>query len=192
MISKEEIIIAGKFYKPHGLKGEINALCHYDADILNNGYPIIVDIDGIFVPFYAESVRPKHFAALVKLDGIDSKEDVARFVNKDFYLMRRDVSEYLHIPEDKLEQELDLIGYEVYDKNAGYVGEVTDMQDVVDYILLEVTHPDTEEVYNIPFVDEFIEEIIEPNLNEDETDGAAEKGEIHFNLPDGMLDININ
>lgn len=192
MIRKEEIIEAGKFFKPHGLKGEINVLCGYDSDILDNGYPIIVDIDGIFVPFYAESVRPKHYAALVKLDGVDSKDEVSRFVNKDFYLMRRDVSEYLDIPEDELEKELDLIGYKVYDKSAGYVGEVTDTQDLIDYILLEVTNPETDEVYNIPFVDEYITGIIDPDQEEDDAEDAPASGEIHFNLPEGMLDINKN
>lgn len=193
MISIDEIIGAGKFFKPHGLKGEINVLCDYESDILNQGYPIIVDIDGIFVPFYAESIRAKHFAALMKLDGVDSKEDVSRFVNKEFYLMRRDVSEYLDIPEDELQQELDLIGYKVFDKHAGYVGEVTDIQDVVDYILLEVTNPETNDVYNIPFVDEFIEGIENIDDNDkDETDEQSAKGEIHFNLPEGMLEINKN
>ena len=76
MIEEKDIVQAGKFLKPHGLKGELNAVLDYDAEILEEDYPLIVDMDGIYVPFYAESVRPKgHFSSLVKLEGIDSVED---------------------------------------------------------------------------------------------------------------------
>lgn len=83
MIEEKSIISAGKFLKPHGLKGELNVLVEFDSEILEEDYPIIVDVDGIYVPFYAESVRPKgHFSSLVKLQGVDSQEETGRLSTK--------------------------------------------------------------------------------------------------------------
>ena len=59
MIKKEDIVAIGKFQKTHALKGELNALLDIDGDYAADGHPLIIDIDGIYVPFYAETVRPK-------------------------------------------------------------------------------------------------------------------------------------
>ena len=58
MIYSTDIEQIGKFLKTHALKGELNAQLEIDADFLRPEIPIIMDIDGIFVPFYPESVRP--------------------------------------------------------------------------------------------------------------------------------------
>ena len=76
MITRAEISPIGKFHKTHALKGELNAVLDVEADLIDTKRPLIVDIDGIFVPFYCDSVRPKgHFSSLVKLQGIDSEAD---------------------------------------------------------------------------------------------------------------------
>lgn len=70
MITTDEITSIGKFHKTHALKGELNAMLDIDAEFLDTEHPLIMDIDGIFVPFYCETVRPKsHFSSLVKLQG---------------------------------------------------------------------------------------------------------------------------
>ena len=51
MIRLEEIAPIGIFGKTHGIKGEINLELNIDFDLENTPY-IIVDIDGIFVPFF--------------------------------------------------------------------------------------------------------------------------------------------
>ena len=68
MIKEEEIIEIGKFQKTHALKGELNALLDVGAEYLEDGNPLVIPVDGLFVPFYAESVRPKGTTSfLVKL-----------------------------------------------------------------------------------------------------------------------------
>ncbi len=59
MIKKEDIVEIGKFQKTHALKGELNALLDIDGDYAADGNALVVAVDGIYVPFYAESVRPK-------------------------------------------------------------------------------------------------------------------------------------
>ena len=188
MIEEKDIVQAGKFLKPHGLKGELNAVLDYDAEILEEDYPLIVDMDGIYVPFYAESVRPKgHFSSLVKLEGIDSVEDTRRFVNKQFYLMRRAVAELLDMEEDELRTEEEFVGFKVFDRELGYLGRVEELDTSTDNLLLLV-RPEGEEgaedpdLIYIPFNADLISEVIE---KEDPRDS-----ELHLDLPEGILDLN--
>lgn len=58
MIKLTEIAEAGIFNKPHGIKGEISATLDFDIE-LDSVECIIIAVDGIFVPFFLESVRPK-------------------------------------------------------------------------------------------------------------------------------------
>ena len=58
MIRLSEIAEVGRFNKPHGIKGEISVSINTDID-LNDVKCVIVPIDGIFVPFFLQTVRPK-------------------------------------------------------------------------------------------------------------------------------------
>ena len=53
MITEEEITSVGKLLKTHALKGEMNMMLDIDPGYLEDGNPAILDIDGIYVPFYA-------------------------------------------------------------------------------------------------------------------------------------------
>ena len=202
MIKEDEIIMVGRFFKPHGLKGELNVLTEYDSDILDHGYPMIVDINGIYVPFYAESVRPKgHFSSLVKLEHVDSEEEASPFVNREFSMLKRDVSEYLDIPEDELIVEMDYIGYKVFDSKRGYIGRVVYVDSSTDNLLLHVLPEGMEDTADnlifIPFDDNLIE--YEVDYADDDEDGGDDDGdgnddrcgEIHMILPEGLLDLNV-
>ncbi len=57
MILRTDITEAGVFNKPHGIKGEISATLDYDTD-LSDVKCIVIEIEGIFVPFFIVSVRP--------------------------------------------------------------------------------------------------------------------------------------
>lgn len=189
MIEENEIIEVGKFLKPHGLKGELNAVLDYDAEILERNFPIIVNMDGIFVPFYAESVRPKgHFSSLVKIEGVDSQEEARKFVNKIFYLRRTELASFLDVNEDELMIDEDLVGFKVYDESIGYLGRVEEIDDSTENVLLLVrpdrsdTEEDEQDILYIPFNEDLITEIIEKDDPED--------SELHLDLPKGILDLN--
>ena len=61
MITNNELLEIGKFQKTHGLQGELNVVLDQvvEGDFLEGENPVIIDIDGINVPFYPESVRTK-------------------------------------------------------------------------------------------------------------------------------------
>lgn len=183
MIERFDIQEIGKFLKTHALKGELNAVLDIDADFISPDVPLIMDIDGIFVPFYPQSVRPKgHFASLVKLQGIDSEEQARQFVNKSIYARRSDVDEFMADEagdEDTGEGAYadDLIGYAVKLDDGTDIGVIDDIDDSTDNLLFIVTSGQGDTLY-IPAAEEFITAI------------DPQQHTIEMRLPDGLLDIN--
>lgn len=179
MIKEEEISAIGKLQKTHALKGELNVMLDIDPEYLESGNPAIIDIDGIFVPFYAESVRSKgSFSYLVKFDGIDSEFEARKLVNKTVYAVKDKLKEYL---EDNYDDEYalydDLIGCTIVDVETGVIGKVVDIDSNTENELFIVETSEGNIVY-IPLTEDFIKEIDEANRT------------ILMTLPDGLLDLN--
>ena len=91
MITPDSIIRIGQLVKPHGIKGEITATLDYDID-LDLLSCIVIEIDGIYVPFFIAGVRPKSTEnVILKLDDIDHETAVKELCGKDYFAMRNDV-----------------------------------------------------------------------------------------------------
>lgn len=175
MINQDQIVEIGKFLKPHALKGELNALLDVDFDYATDGNPLVVDIDGIFVPFFAESVRPKGTeAALIKLKGVDSQDKAREFVNKEIYGIRENLMNYFDLAEDEIVD--DFMDFKIIDSKLGVIGTVVDIDDSTANVLFVVETPGNRTVY-IPVADEFIDNI------------DNERKIIETTLPQGILDI---
>lgn len=175
MIKKEDIVEIGKFQKTHALKGELNALLDVDEGYIDDGNPLIVEMDGIFVPFYAESVRPKGSESfLIKLKDIDSSESAREFVNKSVYGLRIDLLDYFDDPEMELKE--DFLDFVVIDSIAGEVGKIVDIDDSTDNVLFIVETPEGKTIY-IPVAEEFITSIDRDRMR------------VEMTLPEGLLDL---
>lgn len=179
MITKDEISAVGSLQKTHALKGELNLLLDLDPDYLQSGNPAIIDIDGIFTPFYAESVRPKgSFSYLVKFEGIDSEEKAKLLVNKTVYALRAKLKEFIseYYDEDVALYD-DLVGWTVEDESHRVIGKIIDIDTNTINELLLVEDKDGNTVY-LPFNEDFIREVNE----EDHC--------IRMSLPEGLIDLN--
>lgn len=176
MIDKNELSSIGKFQKVHGLKGELNAVFEINPDYLLNDVPVIVEVDGLMVPFFITSIRPKGSTSyLIKLDGIESEKDASAFVNKELFSLSSDLKES---GEDYFEFRNSFEGFSIIDSGSNKsVGTVIDIDDATSNILLIVDCGEEMPVY-IPFSEDLIQEI-----NENEK-------LIIMNLPEGLLDIN--
>ena len=176
MILRTDITEAGVFNKPHGIKGEISATLDYDTD-LSDVKCIVIEIEGIFVPFFIVSVRPKTAeTCLLTIDGIDSEEKARTLTGRAFYLLNSD----LPVDDPAGEEGFyasDMVGYTVTDSELGTIGEITDYNDSTDNLLFIVTTPDEKEVY-IPVADDFINEIDQDTHT------------LHTTLPQGIVDLN--
>ena len=179
MILRESIVSIGAFFKPHGIKGELSAE-------LDEGLSpaelrcVILDIDGIFTPFFIESFRPKGSSNwLIKLEGVDNESQAAAFANKEIFGVADELPE-IEGEEDGIHL-FDLIGYTLYNMADGthmrQLGEIDEIDDSTANILLHVKNADGGVVL-VPFADELVLSI-EP-----------ENKTITMQLPHGLTDLN--
>lgn len=175
MIRENDTIMVGKFQKTHALKGELNMISDIDAEYFNEGNALIVEYDGILVPYYTESVRPKGSTSyLVKLSGVDNEREASQFVNKEIHILKKDAEEW--IGEDLLDSN-ELVGYMIKDFETGEeIGQLEDIEDSTANLLFIVKKGE-EEIY-IPGNEELIEEIDDNTRT------------ITVRIPEGLIDLN--
>lgn len=180
MIEAKDITPIGKFQKTHALKGELNTILDIDHCFLLEGNSLIVEIDGIYVPFFTTGVRPKGSSSfLIKLDGIENEEEAHTFVNKTIYASKSQLAPFLNVDENDFTDSDESIGYKIVDDYSGNViGTIEEIDDTTNNLLFIVATEDGEELY-IPAAEEFIFE----------TDDDSRT--IRMRLPDGLLDLNI-
>lgn len=176
MISRDEIVEIGSYNKPHGINGEISATLLCDTEIAEKFSCFISDIDGIFVPFFAENVRPKNSQTLlVKLEGLENEDDLKLLVNKDIFVPKK---EYDEISEeyDCDEAPVDyFVGYNIYDNMTGEtIGEIIDVDDSTENVLFVVEDASGNEIL-VPAVDDLVIDI------------DSENRVLTMSLPDGLI-----
>lgn len=181
MIKEEDLTIIGKLIKPHGIKGEINAELDVDDIALENFKCIILDMDGIFVPFFISAVRPKsHFVRLIKIIDIDNESDAGELSGKNIFVLTSELSQFVSVSNDDDNVYLsELVGFDAFDINNGYIGKITDIDDSTENVLFVLEININEKIF-IPAVEDFIFEL------------NIDKKQITFDLPDGLVTLNNN
>ncbi|MDE7397172.1 MAG: ribosome maturation factor RimM [Muribaculum sp.] len=175
MITQNELFKIGSITKPHGLAGEVNVLLDDDIDT-DDLKRVAVDIDGIYVPFYIDSLRRKGaMTLLMKFDGIDSAEQAADICGNSVSVFLKDGIVDVSL-EDGQFYLSDLIGFSVCDNDGTTVGKITDIDDSTENTLFVLQSSDGKELL-IPVVEDFIEEI----SSEDKT--------LVMSLPSGLFDL---
>jgi len=167
----DDIVRIGKTTKTHGINGEI--LIKFEAGKLpaSEKEPVFLDFEGIRVPFFIENMRsPIDTEWYVVFEEVDNKTKAEKLVGVDVYVQKKNL-----VTDSNVLLIDNLVGYQVFDTKKGFIG-------ILDYIQkgaqdLMIISNNGEEIY-VPFVDEFIAEIIH------------EKKHILINTPDGLLDLN--
>lgn len=174
MITAEQLIQIGRFNSPHGINGEIAATLSEDVD-LTSLQCIVVDIDGIYVPFFIKSIRNKNATTvLLTIEDINDEKESALLANKPIFALRDqcDCCDDYDEDADGFYAE-DLIGYKATDTTGKLDGDIIAIDDSTDNVLLIVRNADGKDVM-IPAVEEFIDAI----------DQQTKK--INFDLPEGF------
>lgn len=179
MIDRNEINEIGKFQKTHALKGELNAILNIDPEYVEDGNALVIEIDGIYVPFYASSLRPKGSTSyLLKLDGVDTEQDAKQFVNKPIYAMKSELAPYFDLDEDDIHDEGDMEGFVILDSQTGEsIGTISRVDSSTENLLFIVEDADGQDIY-IPAVEDLIDGVDEARRT------------ITMRLPEGLIDLN--
>lgn len=169
MIRKEEVYKIGRLGKVHGIKGEISFLLDDDVfDRVDADY-LVLDVDGILVPFFIEEYRFKTDSnVLMKFDGIDTQERARELTGCDVYFPRA----LAENDEENLSW-AEMIGYSLVDAQSGQkIGTIAAVDDSTINILFEL-----EDGRLIPASEELITNI------------DTQKHQIEINLPEGILEL---
>ena len=169
MLKKEDFTYFGKFLKPHGTKGEITL--QSESITLGDDCDFVAcEIDGILVPFFFESTRPKNGDTIIaKIERMNSAEEVAYLTNRSAY-----------IPKEWTEDnEILSWGYfkefKAIDETAGELGKVVDIDESTINTLFVIENGNKEIL--VPVQEEFIVDIDHDNKV------------ITFSLPEGLVTL---
>ncbi|MBE6249830.1 MAG: 16S rRNA processing protein RimM [Prevotella sp.] len=169
MIKKEDVYKIGRLGKAHGVKGEVSF--QFDDDIFDTADAdyLILDIDGILVPFFMEEYRFRNDSlALVKFCDVDTQQRASELTGCDVYFPRS-------IADERAEglSLSSLVGFDLIEANGkGKVGTIAAIDDTTQNILFEL-----EDGTLIPASDDLI-------TNIDTT-----RQQITMQIPEGLLDI---
>ena len=170
MILEKEIFKAGKINKTHGVNGELN--CAIDADTIDRAEYMVLDMDGIFVPFFISNIRVKSSnSVLLTLEDIETETDARNLVGKDIYLP-------IHLMSDE-----DMLSYEYF---VGFtmvnadekLGEISFVDDQTVNILFGISAEDGDIL--LPAVEDFIMEVDNENKI------------LYTNYPNELVELNKN
>jgi 16S rRNA processing protein RimM len=174
MILEKYLVSVGKLTKTHGIKGEISIQLTNEFIYISDFSYIVCKIDGIFVPFFIEEVRPKtNTTYLLKLENINSETEAGELTGSLVFLPKEMLGD--DFPEELTWKSF--IGFLLTDKNSGFSGEITDVDDSTDNILFSVKNETGEEIL-LPANEDFI-----VDFNEKEK-------VMTVMLPEGLIDLN--
>lgn len=175
MILSDSLTAIGRVIRTHGIKGELNVEL-YDADRVTPAdlRCVIFDMDGINVPFFVGSVRPRGGqSCLMTLDDVADENAASLFVGKEVFAL----TDELPGGEDDMEGYLtleDLIGYRLFDTDGTLIGAIEDVDDSTANVLFDVERPDMTHVA-VPAA--------EPLITEVDTEAKT----LTMNLPTGLF-----
>lgn len=173
MIRRDDVYKIGKLGKPHGVKGEITFAITDDVfDRVDADY-LVLDIDGILVPFYLEEYRFKNDDnVLVKFEDIDTQEQVRAYTGCEVYFPR-----HLSDSDEENMSWAEIIGFQLVDAVSGrVVGTIDHVDDSTLNLLFEITSLEGEALL-IPANNDLIEEV------------DIEKKMIRMAIPKGLLEL---
>ena len=126
MIKQEKVYKIGRLGKSHGVRGEVSFL--FDDDVFDrvDADYLILDIDGILVPFFIEEYRFRSdTTALMKFEGIDTQERARELTGCDVYFPRN-----LAASDDDSISWSAIVGFDIIDasteKSIGRIASIDD------------------------------------------------------------------
>ena len=167
MIKESEVYRIGRLGKAHGIKGEVSF--QFDDDVFDrvDADYLVLDIDGILVPFFMEEYRFRSDSVcLVKFCDVDTQQRASELTGSNVYFPRA-----LADDDDESLSLASLVGFTIVSAPDGFpVGTIAAIDDQTSNILFEL-----EDGTLIPANDDLIIDI------------DTTKRQITMSLPEGLL-----
>ena len=168
----DDMVCIGSVYRTHGLKGELKLTL--ERDHLPDSFQpevLFIKVEPTPVPFFLSAFKfLEGKNALVKLEGIDSREEAAKFLKKDIFVPLEQVN-FAEETQDFTK----LVGYTLQDESMGDLGTITDILDMPMQQVAQIEYKG--------------HEVMIPLMNETVLDIDNKKQILHVKIPEGLLDL---
>lgn len=175
MIQYKDVFKIGRFYKPHGISGEITFAFTDDVFDRTDAPYWLIEIDGILVPFFLESYRFRsETTALVKMQDVDDEKEAALLSDRDVYYPKSYADE--SAPEEDTSWHF-YTGFSLVDQQTGQVvGTIDEVDESTINALFLVKSGD--QSFIIPATAALI---VDKNLKD---------RVLYMNIPEGLLHLD--
>lgn len=170
MIRQKDVYKIGLLHKPHGVAGELSFSFTDDSFDQDEVEYLILDMDGILVPFYIESYRFKgESTAIIKFEEVDTAEQARKFTNVAVFLPKHQA-----IVSEEISTWQYFLHFKVYNEQGEEIGEITHIDDATMNILFYINTPQGEIL--LPAHEELIVDI------------AHDTKKIFMQIPAGLME----
>lgn len=171
-MGSNQFVEIGTIQRTHGVGGEFQVIWNDDFYLEEqNLESVFIEFDGIPVPFFIASIRPKgEDKALVKFDDIEDVDTADELVGLKMLIPADEITK-----SDELLMS-DLVGYALCNAQNQHIGNIVDYQEYQSNSVFTVLHHSGKEVM-IPATDELIVEF------------DTEKKIIIMEIPEGLIDL---
>jgi 16S rRNA processing protein RimM len=163
----------GYISKTHGLKGHIilrlNEYVQIDEEAIKS---VFLDMNGSQVPYFLTECRPTNTGYIVKLENIDTIDTSKKMIGKKAFAL----TDFILEDESNYNE---FIGYSIIDTKLGNIGNIAEIDEKTDNVIVKVIHPSGKEII-LPFNDDFIVEIDDDFKT------------IEFNAPEGLVEMYLS
>lgn len=172
MITIDEVFPIGQISKSHGINGEMSFSFTSDVFDKEDVLFVILEVDGIFVPFFIETYRFKtNSTGLIKLKGVDTDEHCRELLGLTIYVQKKHLESV-----ENTDIDMDyFVGFSLVDTEHGLVGVISEVDQTTDNALFVIGEGQDEIL--IPFGEDYILEV------------DHEAKVIKVNLPEGLLSL---
>ncbi len=156
MIYENEVFCIGYISKHRGLRGEVE-LCFTD-DCFDTGSAdyFVLEIDGIFVPFFWEEYRFKNNdTAILKFCDINDESQARKLVGCKVFYAKKHLAKERSNNKATLSSYKALTGFNVYNQENKEIGKIAHVDDSSSNILLTIETIQNKELL-FPFHNDFL------------------------------------
>ena len=176
MIREEEVFYIGKISKFRGISGEVELLFTDDVFDCGDAPYLVLEMDGILVPFFWEEYRFKNSeTAIVRFEDIDDEKKAKRLVGRRVFYPKA------HVPQEREAAApaswKAFTGYSVREAGGRVLGVVEEVDESSQNILLYLSTPSGGELI-LPLHEDFV------------TDCSVQERTLTLSLPEGLLELN--
>lgn len=156
MIPHNSVFKIGYIARQRGLRGEVELAFTDDCFDTGTAEYLVLDMDGILVPFFWEEYRFKNNdTAIVKFEYTDNEDQAKRLVGHEVYYPKDGIAETAENEEATLSSYKALTGFTISNAKDEPIGIVEYVDDSSANILLTINRNDGGEMM-IPFHNDFL------------------------------------